>query len=266
MHDQTDRLSRQLQGIRLCLRGDRTLFLPETGSLLVADLHLGKSRHFRSRGLGVPEGADRDSAARLLRAAAELRPRELVVLGDLIHSAGALSPDLVRRLVGDLQERGVGGIVLIRGNHDRGSRSVAALEAAGITVLPALRHASGLELRHEPPSGEAGKGVPAGGGADGGTADAKPADASTGPDAPRVPAAPAAPYAAGHLHPVARISAPGERLRLPAFVIEEAGIILPAFGSFTGGAPVEAEPRRGRVAVWEGALIELDGEAAGDSP
>ena len=232
----------------------------------MADLHLGKSRHFRSRGLGVPEGADRDSAARLLRAVAELRPRELVVLGDLMHSAGALSTDLIRRLVGDLQEGGVEEIVLIRGNHDRGSRSIESLEAAGIRVLPALRHASGLELRHEPPAGAAGKNDPAGGVAAGGSTDARAADASTGPDDPRVSAAPAAPYAAGHLHPVARISAPGERLRLPAFVIEEAGIILPAFGSFTGGAPVEAQPRRRRVAIWGGALISLDGEAAGESP
>ena len=224
MRDETDRLTWQLRGIRLCLRGDRSLLLEDTGSLLVADLHLGKSRHFRSRGLRVPEGADQDSAERLLDTVSAARPRELVILGDLLHSAGALSPELIHRLVGDAGERGVEQVFLIRGNHDRGSRSMEILEAAGITVLPALRHASGLELRHEPPS------------------------------------APAAPYVAGHLHPVARISAPGERLRLPAFVIEEAGIILPAFGSFTGGAPVEVQPRRRRVAAWEGALIALDGD------
>jgi metallophosphoesterase superfamily enzyme len=56
---------------------------------------------------------------------------------------------------------------------------------------------------------------------------------------------------------VVRVSAPGERLRLPCFVTSPRGIVLPAFGDFTGGSEMKRGPQRHLVATWEGALIDL---------
>ncbi|MGH1480958.1 MAG: ligase-associated DNA damage response endonuclease PdeM [Geminicoccales bacterium] len=46
---------------------------------------------------------------------------------------------------------------------------------------------------------------------------------------------------AGHLHPKASISARGRRVSRPCFVADEHRVLLPAFGSFTGGLHV-ADP------------------------
>ncbi len=43
---------------------------------------------------------------------------------------------------------------------------------------------------------------------------------------------------AGHLHPAAKIKQRGKTLRRRCFVSDEARLIMPAFGSFTGGLNV----------------------------
>jgi hypothetical protein len=68
-------------------------------------------------------------------------------------------------------------------------------------------------------------------------------------------AAPQAREIAGHLHPVATVSSRGRRLRRRCFVSDGARMILPAFGAYTGGLCVGAEPFRGlfecgRFTAW----------------
>ncbi|MBU2408855.1 MAG: DEAD/DEAH box helicase, partial [Gammaproteobacteria bacterium] len=61
---------------------------------------------------------------------------------------------------------------------------------------------------------------------------------------------------AGHLHPACTLHGRGrDSLRLPCFVQEESQLILPAFGEFTGGMRMAAEPGRrfygvGGESVW----------------
>lgn len=53
-----------------------------------------------------------------------------------------------------------------------------------------------------------------------------------------VPAGGAEREVAGHLHPVARVTVRGRRLARPCFVSDDQRMILPAFGSYTGGLDV----------------------------
>ena len=63
---------------------------------------------------------------------------------------------------------------------------------------------------------------------------------------------PGAHVLAGHLHPVLRLAA--LRRQFPAFVLDPAVTVLPAFSLFTGGWP--ADPRAGPVvACVDGALV-----------
>ena len=63
---------------------------------------------------------------------------------------------------------------------------------------------------------------------------------------------------AGHVHPVCTVHGPGrDRLRLPCFVADARGAILPAFGAFTGGWQVGPEPRRWRYGVGDGRVWAL---------
>ena len=58
---------------------------------------------------------------------------------------------------------------------------------------------------------------------------------------PRVDDA-APPHLAGHVHPVLTLRGPGDRLRLPCFVVAANYLVLPAFGAFTGGHPWSRRP------------------------
>ena len=63
---------------------------------------------------------------------------------------------------------------------------------------------------------------------------------------------------AGHLRPAVRISGrAGDSVRLPCFWLRDGLTVLPAFGSFTGGARFDREPGDRVVAMAEGRLYEL---------
>lgn len=50
----SESLALTLAGETVWLHGDRALFYPEEGALLVADTHFGKGAFLRRRGLAVP--------------------------------------------------------------------------------------------------------------------------------------------------------------------------------------------------------------------
>ena len=58
------------------------------------------------------------------------------------------------------------------------------------------------------------------------------------------PAGDALPEIAGHLHPKARLRVRGRSIARPCFASDQERVLLPAFGSFTGGLDVTAPPIR----------------------
>lgn len=188
-----------LHGHALDLLPDGAVFLPETGTLVAADVHLGIANSFRSRGLPLPEG---DIARDLGRLADLVRfhgAAELVIAGDLIHAQTGITPEIEEGFGRFLENLGC-PCVLVAGNHEAKIRrlpidSVPSLERAGISIL------------HDPKDAQ-------GGGL----------------------------TLAGHWHPIAKIP-DGKRtsLRLPCFLLRKGVLVLPAFGSFIGGAVMEPE-------------------------
>ena len=65
------------------------------------------------------------------------------------------------------------------------------------------------------------------------------------------------PHMCGHLHPVVNLNSSLEALRLPCFVLEPNRLILPAFGSFTGGLAMRREAGRHLFAVADGEVVAL---------
>jgi DNA ligase-associated metallophosphoesterase len=188
----------------------RAAFLPATATLLVADLHLGKAATFRKAGIPVPEGSAQTDLARLARLVGETSARRLVIVGDLFHATSGCTDRVFAEFAAARRGFADTEVVLVIGNHDRGLGGVPA--TLGIDAcLPRLAEGD-WQFVHEP-------------------------------SAPLAGAGRAGFTVSGHLHPTVSIRSPrGERIADRCFVAEESTLVLPAFGSFTGGHRMTPAP------------------------
>lgn len=125
------------------------LWLAESRTLAVADLHLEKASSFARRGMLLPPYDTGATLALLADVVARRNPRRVIALGDSFHDSegyGRLSdPDRLRLAM--LQ--GGREWVWIKGNHDP-----EFPECVGGDVTGELA-SDGLAFRHEPAGGEA---------------------------------------------------------------------------------------------------------------
>ncbi|WP_319411408.1 ligase-associated DNA damage response endonuclease PdeM [uncultured Cohaesibacter sp.] len=188
------------------------LFWPAQDALLVADLHLEKGSAFARSGQFLPPYDSQKTLAQLHRDIARFKPARVICLGDSFHDVDAMSrmsPQVayaLQRLV-DQQEW-----IWLTGNHD----PVVADHPGGVVRdgMALLGQANLVTLCHEPGEAASIEG-----------AQAAALDPST---AGRL-------EICGHLHPVARIPARGRILRRKCFLLTDERIIMPAYGSYTGG-------------------------------
>lgn len=192
-------------------------FLPATATLIVADVHLGKSATFRARGLPVPEGDTELDLTRIRNLAHENHARHLVIAGDLFHAPAGVTEDLAELLGSFIGNLGI-PLTLIQGNHD----AKLSRLPSDLVALPHLDTGT-IRILHDPK-------------------DASPEHLNI----------------AGHWHPFARIP-DGKRtsLRLPCFLFRNNTLVLPSFGSFTGGAIVAPEAGDRFFIPLRGQVIEL---------
>ncbi len=187
----------------------RAAWLPATRTLLVADLHLGKAAAFRQAGIPVPEGSAQADLARLERLVDECRPRRLLILGDLFHARSGCTEQVFAEFAATRGRMATTEVLLVVGNHDR---SVGRLpDTLGIDSCFRTLDEPPFHFVHEP--------------------------ATDLPEPDRT-----AFTIAGHLHPTLSIRSPGgDRIAERCFVAERDVLVLPAFGSFTGGHRITPE-------------------------
>ncbi|MFM7411911.1 MAG: ligase-associated DNA damage response endonuclease PdeM [Planctomycetota bacterium] len=187
----------------ILLLAGRGAFLPGSATLLVADVHLGKAATFRSAGIPVPEGSAQADLARLERLVHETAARRLIVLGDLFHARSGCTDTVFEEFAATRARFSATEVILVPGNHDR-----------AIGRLPSsLGIDSCLRTHDEPPFHFVHE-----------------------PDTELPEPGRTCFTIAGHLHPTVSIRSPsGDRITERCFVAEDAALVLPAFGSFTGG-------------------------------
>ncbi|MEP6781239.1 MAG: ligase-associated DNA damage response endonuclease PdeM [Gemmatimonadaceae bacterium] len=186
----------------ITLLAERALFIPRFSTLVVADLHFGKSATFRARGVPIPAGVTQHDLERLTHAILATNATRLVVIGDLIHAKDGRSENTFRAISEWRNTHASVEFTLVRGNHD--------IRAGDPPAEWNFRCADGpmligpFALQHHP-----------------GIHDTR--------------------YVlAGHLHPHATVRGPARQsLRLPCFAFGKRGAILPAFTTFTGGGAYE---------------------------
>lgn len=75
-----------LQHQRLWLLAEKAIYWEKHKALLIADLHIGKSGHFRKNGIAVPKEVNRSNLENLSSVIEKTSAEHLVILGDLFHS------------------------------------------------------------------------------------------------------------------------------------------------------------------------------------
>ena len=193
----------RLGGQELWLLPERAAWHAASGTLFVADLHLGKSAAFRARGLPVPHGTTQENLQRLAALAQAHSARRVVFLGDLLHSRHAQRSAAIAPLHAWRASHATLRCVLVRGNHD--SHAGDPPPALGFEVVDEpwpVDGAAGLLGCHHPQRVTGGA------------------------------------VLAGHWHPAVTLRGPArDHQRLACFCAMDGLLVLPAFGAFTGSSP-----------------------------
>lgn len=203
----------------LQLLPQRALYWPARRTLMIADIHFGKAAAFRARGVPVPHGTTAQNLALVDALLRSHAVEHIVFLGDFLHSRAVQGTASLLTLQQWREAHADLQLTLVRGNHDVHAGDPPA----------ALR----MDIVDEPFC-------------------IGPFACSHHPE-PR----PDAYVLAGHVHPVYRLAAGGDSLRLPCFLFGKRVAVLPSFGAFTGGYAVTPKEGERLFVAAEDAVFEV---------
>ena len=209
----------QLADQQLRLLPDRAAYWPAHKALLLADVHLGKDQVFRHAGMAVPAGVLAADLKRIDKLLDETRAERLIVLGDWVHAPPRVDDAWPEQITVWRQAHHSLILDLVLGNHDRALEFW--LQRWNMGVHRPWLDLDGLRLVHDWTDAPGQAGV------------------------------------SGHLHPGAVIKDRRQRLRLPAFLLSENHLVLPAFGRFTGLMTETDFPTQRCIAVAGEQLMDV---------
>ncbi|MFT7084537.1 MAG: DNA ligase-associated metallophosphoesterase [Vicingaceae bacterium] len=105
----------EIRGEKLFLLPEKAIYWEAKGLLIIADLHLGKSAHFRKNGIAVPTKVEDRNWYLLHHLFQKIQPKRVHFLGDLFHSTHNKEWDVFRHLI---QQYYAIQFELTIGNHD----------------------------------------------------------------------------------------------------------------------------------------------------
>lgn len=184
-----------VQNAVLTLTNQRALYWKTEGVLVVSDLHIGKTAHFRKAGIPIPSTILENDLIRLQRLIDHFTTITVLVVGDLFHAENNTDIEQFQAFVKNNPEV---AFELIKGNHDRLKDSF--YETLGIKVYKTHKEVGTFKFVH----------------------DEQHCDAQTF-------------CISGHTHPGVTIKGRGKVfIKVPCYEVSEHRLILPAFSEFTG--------------------------------
>ncbi|HUH27446.1 ligase-associated DNA damage response endonuclease PdeM [Gelidibacter sp.] len=179
----------------LTLTNQRALFWEKEKTLVVSDLHIGKTAHFRKAGIPIPSAILDNDLTRLKGLIDHFEAKTVLVVGDLFHAENNTDINQFQNFLQDYQ---MVNFELIKGNHDRLTNSF--YESLGITVFKTHKDVGSIRFVHD--------------------------ERHCGEDIFCI---------SGHTHPGVTIKGKGKVfIKLPCYEVSEHRLILPAFSEFTG--------------------------------
>lgn len=184
----------------------KALHWRDANTLIIADPHFGKAAAFRSAGIPVPTGTTLANLNRLDAALRATEAKRLIIVGDFLHARAGRTDQTMTLLEQWRRDHAQLDIVLVRGNHDLNAGDPPPEWNIKCVNEPWID--CDLVFCHEPRDHDDGTVI------------------------------------AGHVHPCVKLhDVDGSTHRAPCFLFRKKQILLPAFGSFTGGHPIR--PRKG---------------------
>lgn len=202
------------------LSPERVMFWEKQKTLIIADLHIGKTGHFRKSGIPVPQKVFKEDLQRLFTQILYFKAERLIVAGDLSHSKSNKEIDLFTKWRKDLDAL---EIILVNGNHDILEEKwydEMKIETKDFLAIDKF------SFCHDP-------------------IDASVKDTHH--------------YTfCGHLHPGISIHGRGRQsLQFPCFYFGNHIGILPAFSRFTGCVSVDAKKGENVFAIIENGIMQV---------
>jgi DNA ligase-associated metallophosphoesterase len=205
------------------LLAERAIYLQELETLLIADVHFGKTMHFRKAGIAIPSQITGNEINRLQQLIETTRPKKVYFLGDLFHSR--LNSEW-KVLINFILVNPSTEFILVKGNHD---------------ILPEINYQHpNFALVNEPLLLD--KFV-----------------LSHHPIAPDfLKRNPQLLHICGHIHPGVKMKGKAKAyFNLPCFHFQKNQLILPAFGRFTGLANIKPKKNDKVFAIANESIIEI---------
>ncbi len=204
------------------ISSERCIYWEEQNALILSDLHLGKTGHFRKFGIAVPQDIFKNDLHRLFHQIQYFKASKLIIVGDLFHSHANKELDLFLKWRND--KPGV-SIDLIKGNHD--ILSVKTYQDLGIEVARLHMNIGPFCFAHDLESicnDEHENNY----------------------------------IFSGHIHPGVRLSGAGKQsLIFPCFYFGKSYAVLPAFSLFTGASKIAVKENDDVFCLVNNSLIKV---------
>ncbi|QTV05517.1 ligase-associated DNA damage response endonuclease PdeM [Faecalibacter bovis] len=128
----------------LILTNQRAMFWPKEKSLILSDLHLGKTAHFRKHGIALPSNLINVDLQRLSNLINHFSAQKLIIVGDFLHAGKNSEFETFKNWKSQFKTL---QIELIKGNHDRISNEY--FKDLGILNIHSILKMDTLLFSHE---------------------------------------------------------------------------------------------------------------------
>ncbi|WP_422104761.1 ligase-associated DNA damage response endonuclease PdeM [Winogradskyella sp.] len=110
-----------IEAERLALTNQRAIYWEHEDALILSDLHIGKTAHFRKHGIPMPDDILVKDLERLETLIHYFKVSKLIIVGDLFHAEANSNLQTFKSWLNAFKQL---KIILVRGNHDRQSKNL----------------------------------------------------------------------------------------------------------------------------------------------
>ena len=207
----------EIQGEEIQLLPDKALYWHAKETLIVSDMHWGKTAHFRKNGIAVPMHTQQQDETRLAKLIKDTGAKNLIIAGDMFHSEENNAVENFKHWRAQHKDIVVD---LVIGNHD--IMSLDSYERIGLNVHEEVYDLGPFIVSH---------------------------DEINEPEKFYI-------HGHIHPSFCIERKGRNKNLRLPCFCMNEEKLVLPSFGSFTGSHNIAKDSYRDIYVIAENNVIK----------